>query len=195
MRFCFVQVAFNPSGTALLSCSNDSTILFYDLKLGQLKFTLAGLAPMNDAVFRCVCVRMCGSTFTTLINVHEKFHCLVYLSSVCLFASPPSNTHTHTHARTHAHTCTYTLARLLDSPDGSVIAGVDEEGHLSLWDVASGDLFTKVQKHDCPATHVVFDAQGSTVATADDNGTILIWHLSPMEGAAVGPDKGRCVIS
>eukprot|EP00043_Microstomoeca_roanoka_P007601 m.73382 g.73382 ORF g.73382 m.73382 type:complete len:95 (-) comp13890_c2_seq3:73-357(-) len=83
----------------------------------------------------------------------------------------------------------------LENPDGSVIAGVDDAGHLSLWDVATGELFTSIRKHEVAVNHVAFASDGSMVCTGDQNGTILVWYLSPVEGALIDADKGKCVLS
>eukprot|EP01147_Barroeca_monosierra_P001385 gene1385-4560_t len=129
-----LKIHFTPRGDGLLSCSNDTSLLYYDLKLGQLKYKITGPKPMNDAVF---------------------------------------------------------------SPDGSVIAGVDDGGNLSLWDSSTGEMFTTVCKHEASVSHVRFDRNGSMVCTADDIGTIMLWYLSPIDSSSSNTtgDKGRCAIS
>jgi len=68
------------------------------------------------------------------------------------------------------------ISRLAFSKDGRRLAGADEDGTISIWNVASGRI-EKTLTALTEITALVFAPNGETLATAAQDNTIAIWNL------------------
>ena len=70
------------------------------------------------------------------------------------------------------------------SPDGKILASVDWDGTIKLWDVASGTLKTTLDGHTGWGYSIAFSPDGTTIANVgrDDltkvNDTIKLWDVA-----------------
>lgn len=68
------------------------------------------------------------------------------------------------------------VSRLTFSKDGSMLAGADEDGIITIWKVASGHI-EKTIRSLTEITALVFAPSGETLATAASDNTISVWSL------------------
>ena len=68
------------------------------------------------------------------------------------------------------------------SPDGSILAGVDRDGWLALWDPASGEITSAVQAHNGAGFGLAFSPDGQRLATVSRSDfAIKIWNSRTLE--------------
>ena len=66
---------------------------------------------------------------------------------------------------------------LLFSPDGKILAcGAGQ--HVRLWDTTTGELITTFKAHIGFIEYLAFSTDGSTLASASDDGTIKYWNIN-----------------
>ena len=64
------------------------------------------------------------------------------------------------------------------SPDGAFLLSGNNDGSLSLWSTASGELSPQVRGHDVTVFSVAFSADGAWAASAAWDQTIRLWRIS-----------------
>ena len=64
---------------------------------------------------------------------------------------------------------------LVFSPDDSVIVRGLAAGRIQLWDVTTGDKLTTLDGHTATVRTLEFSADGKTLVSAAEDGTILLW--------------------
>ena len=67
----------------------------------------------------------------------------------------------------------YGLAKF--SPSGDLIAEGGLDGNLYIWDADSGDLLTELTGHSGTVNELAFSADGTRIATAAEDGNVLLW--------------------
>jgi hypothetical protein len=67
------------------------------------------------------------------------------------------------------------VSSLACSPDGKLLVSGGYDGSVRMWDVATGDEVSEFKGHDRQVTAIGFSADGTTLATADKQGNILVW--------------------
>lgn len=63
------------------------------------------------------------------------------------------------------------------SPDGSLLAAAYNDGHLRLWDLASGALLADLAAHIRPAAAIAFSPDGRLLASGGLDGEIHFWAI------------------
>jgi WD40 repeat protein len=94
------------------------------------------------------------------------------------------------------------------SADGKLLATAASDGVI-IWEVPSGRIVHRlVQTHPVQVNSVAFDPEGTSLASADDNGTVAIWdvtsgqmktsftlHGSPISKVAFSPGQGSGLLA
>jgi WD40 repeat protein len=82
------------------------------------------------------------------------------------------------------------------SSDGKRVAAGMNDGRVTVWDVASGDILVPFAGHDGLVTSVVFTADGKKLVSTAQDGTALVWEIpdkpvstGPMETEVTGFDE------
>ena len=73
------------------------------------------------------------------------------------------------------------------SPDGSILVSGSRGGSIQLRDTATGKIISTLPGHTSYISVLVFSADQATLATAGEDGTILLWNWDEvLEGTKVG---------
>jgi WD40 repeat protein len=67
------------------------------------------------------------------------------------------------------------VVSLAASPDGRRIAGGDMDGHILVWEVASGRLLTTWDAHAFTVWSLAFSPDGTLLASGGFDGTVRLW--------------------
>ncbi len=67
------------------------------------------------------------------------------------------------------------VVSLAVSPDGQLLAAGDQDGHLMVWKLASGELVFKNDDHIFSVWSVAFSPDGSLLASGGFDGTVRLW--------------------
>jgi WD40 repeat protein len=67
------------------------------------------------------------------------------------------------------------------SPDGSRLVAAVADGHLKLWEPATGQDLLRLHDHQERATCVQFSPDGRRLVSGGSNGNILLRNGSPLE--------------
>ncbi len=68
------------------------------------------------------------------------------------------------------------------SPDGQTLAGVDRDGWLALWNLATGELIKSVQAHTGASFGLAFSPDGTRLATVDRREfAVKIWNPQTLD--------------
>jgi len=78
-----------------------------------------------------------------------------------------------------ARTDSTRVLRLAWHPDGTLLVGGDEEGHVYLWQASDGRLLRRLEGHHGAVTSVAFSPDGSRLASGGgrrDRGELFVWN-------------------
>ncbi len=157
------SVAFNPSGTELLTASGDHTLRSFDTKTWQQKFVLNG-------------------------HTDEVWDARYAPNGAYVVSGAWDNTARVWDLRTQQPV--YTIpAHVSDvwgtafSPDGQLIATCGGDRKVRLWDMTTGLLVQDVsgEQHTAEVENVCFSPDGRTLASVSRDGSCKIWAVPGTE--------------
>ncbi len=157
------SVAFNPSGTELLTASGDHTLRGFDTQTWQQKFILNG-------------------------HTDEVWDARYSPNGMFVVSGAWDNTARMWDLRTLKPT--YTIpAHVSDvwgtafSPDGQLIATCGGDRKVRLWDVATGLLVRDVsgELHTAEVENVCFSPDGRNLASVSRDGSCKVWNVPGTE--------------
>jgi WD40 repeat protein len=64
------------------------------------------------------------------------------------------------------------------SPDGKILTAEDEDGHLKLWELATGKEWASLKGDTVDVWSVVFSPDGRILASGTEDGTIQLWEVA-----------------
>jgi WD40 repeat protein len=164
-------LAFSPDGKTLASGSSDATIKLWDVATGKEQATLKG----HKAGVICVAFSPDGKTLASGSNRDDT---TIKLWDVATGKEQ---------ATLKGHK---TGSGVTFSPDGKRLVswggGARDTGTIKLWDVATGKEQATLWGHRSTVASVAFSPDGNTLASGDNDMTIMLWDVSP-----VSPGSGK----
>ena len=155
-------LAFLPTGTGLVSSSNDSTSRVWDVATGA-----SGASFSSGRGGYCVAVSPAGATVATGGNADQ--------SARLWSADGGRNTATLT-----GHTAW--VRAVAFSPDGTTLATGSFDTTARLWDAHTGKAKAVLQGHTKVVYDLAFSPDGRTLATAGGDGTVRLWDVATGRG-------------
>ncbi|MFN0125574.1 MAG: protein kinase domain-containing protein [Verrucomicrobiales bacterium] len=179
---------FDPSGTRIVTASDDGTARVWVAATGELITTLHG---HREAVLRAA-FSPDGSKISTVSG--DRSACLWDATSGRLIATLSG----------HGGA----VRRVRFSPDGTRIATAALDNTVGVWDTTTGLLTTKLADHRDNLQDVQFSPDGGLVVTASNDGAARVWetttgrliltlvgHEAEVSSARFSPDGTRIVTS
>ena len=155
------SIVFTSNSQTLASVHGDSTISLWDVETGQHKFTLAKEMANVNSIF-------CSPSGRTLIGLSQDEKISFW------------DVETGERKSTLAEEMASVKLNVL-SPDRTRLASVGLDGRIRVWDVETGNHKSTLRgpkEHMRRITTVVFSADGSTLASGSEDGTVLLWELT-----------------
>ena len=149
------SVAFSPDGTTLASASRDETVRLWDVDSGQHKATLRE-----------------HTHFVTSVEFSPDGKILFSESRDLALLWDVDSGQRKATLQGHCG------SSAVFSPDGHTLACWSSK-EIRLWDVDSGQRKATLQGHTNFITSMAFSPDGTTLASASGDGTILLWDMSP----------------
>jgi WD40 repeat protein/serine/threonine protein kinase len=146
-------VAFSPDGRRIYAASNRDTLTILDSATGKHLGSITGLGEIVDG--------LAVSPDGRLLAICQKVKLSVWLAdgSRELWQVPANPD------RCAAF-----------SPDGKWIATGDQDGEVSLWEVASaGRVHRTLRSHSASVSGVSFHPDGSRLVSSSKDGTVKVW--------------------
>ena len=191
------SVAFSPDGQTLATGSEDNEIHLWDVGSGTLRNTLEHNDWVNSVAFspdgqtlasgssdRTVRLWNVGSgTLRDTLTEHTDWVSSVAFSPNGQTLATGSGDDTvrlwdvATATRLNKLEHTQSVFSVAFSPNGQTLASGSWR-NVSLWDVGSGTL-RNTFKHTDWVDSVAFSPDGATLASGGDDGTVILWQLTP----------------
>ena len=200
------SVAFGPDGRTLASGSADGSIRIWDVVSGETLYILVGRATEVT----CVAFRPGGRTVASGsldgririwdAAIGEHLRTLPdIMHKVSIVFSPDgqalaSGGWWSEHIRVWDTTTDALLLQIPDpsgqainsmafSPDGRMLA-IGNVYRTYIWDIDTGEPLHELGEHARPVHSVSFSPDGRTLASGIENGTVLLWEITPLPVAA-----------
>ena len=189
------DAAFSPDGMHILTGSgtsfddraNDTRLLWWDWRTGEVLYTLEGHSDSvtSVAISADGKIAVSGSRDESLILWSlERFEIVRRLEGN-----------------------TDWVWSVAISPDGSRILSTARDGAVIVWDAATGEIVRHLDGHVDWDNRGVFSADGTQVVTGGDDGKVILWdiesgeirrtfggHEGPVHEVAISPD-GKTILS
>ncbi|KAI4902314.1 hypothetical protein NFI96_032260 [Prochilodus magdalenae] len=206
------RTAFLTDSSGLLSCSEDSTVRYWDLS----SFTNAALYRGHAYPVWDVDVSPCSLYFCTasqdrtarLWTFQRTYPLRVYAGHLadvdCVKFHPNSN-----YIATGSTDKTVRLwstqqgnsvrlftghrgpvLSLAFSPNGKYLASAGEDQRVKLWDLASGTLFKDLRGHADSVTSLSFSPDSALVASAALDNSVRVWDIRNTHGGVAAAADG-----
>ncbi|CAD8136770.1 unnamed protein product [Paramecium octaurelia] len=157
------QVCFSSDGKSLASCSDDNSIILWDVQTGKKKFRSRGKWEVKQLCF--------SPNNNTLVFSSQEFLYLLNLRTGKQKVRLGLEGHTKK------------VMSINFSPDGTILAssGGSENGGgdytIHLWDVKTGQQKAKLDGHSSSVMSVNFSPDGTTVASGSSDNSIRLWDV------------------
>ncbi len=176
-------LAFSPDGTWLAAGQTDGLTLVWDLKTGKSQTLTAPGSRSADysSIYTSVAFSPDGKLLVTCANAGDSvfvWDVQTWQQRNILSASSPES--------------------VAFSPDGSVLAVASSANMSSMsgnsvllpvlvFDVQTGEELAVLQAHMRYVRSVAFSADGTVLASASDDGTVVLWSIPPAAVQAATP--------
>ena len=192
------SVAFSPDGATLASGSSDRTIRLWNATTGQYKVTLEGHSEnINSVAFspdgatlasgssdRTIRFwdAIAGFHKQTLTEHTDGVYDVSFIENGKTLASKSNDNTVHLwDAATGQHKDTLTVDNFRNvaiSLDRKMLAGVDWNHRISLWDIATEGEIASLTGHTADIYSVAFSPNSKILASGGNDSTIRLWDLS-----------------
>jgi WD40 repeat protein len=179
------QAAFSPDGRTLVSGGPGRGLRFWDAATGKLMATLRQ-EPGED------CAVALSPDGRTVASFESQQTTLWEVATGSRRAALPSQ---------------LVFSTAAFAPSGRLLATVEVDGRMVVWDLPSGHIKANVQAHTGEAYSVCFSPDGKTLATGGRDGKVRLWrvpegepvrtcagHTDAVSSVAFSPD-GRLLAS
>jgi WD40 repeat protein len=183
------SVAFEPSGTHLVSGGADSTAQVWDATTGGRRFTYLGhRSRLTSVAWEPSGVRIASASADKTVHVWDAANGKFFFS--CTGHTDEVN-------------------RVAWSPDGKRLASAGKDMTVRIWDASNGKLLMTYNGHSTRVWSVAFEPSGTRIASASGdrrqgNNTVMVWnvvtgatelvykgHSQPIFAVAWSPDGTR----
>ncbi len=175
------SVAYNPSGTAIVSAAHDGTVMIWSALTGERMHTLVGHSDaVKCAVFSPDAALVASASWDGTVRLWD-----VTSGAPILFPLQ------------HAGQ----VESVAFSSDGSTLASAARDGMIRIWNVISGELVAEMDNPRSFACSVVFSSDGSLLGSTHSNVAkiwdvktrqatqTLIGHVGQVMRVAFSPDQ------
>ena len=154
---------FSPDGKKLVSGTMGGKVQVWDVETGVALTSFFAEKPPIDDRYRDPIVTLAFSSDSSLLAVGS-------LKQIRLLGSPKKP-----HFKEVSYGEDVWGTALVFSPDNSVIVRSLTAGRIQLWDVTTGNKLTTLDGHTATVKTLGFSADGKTLVSASEDGTILLW--------------------
>ncbi len=192
------SVAFSPDGKTLASGSSDRTIRLWNATTGQYKVTLEGHSEnINSVVFspdgktlasgssdRTIRLwdAITGFHKQTLEEHTDSIYDVSFIEKGKTLASKNNNNTVYLwDATTGQHKDVLTVDNFRNvaiSLDTKMLAGVDRNHRISLWDIATEGEIASLTGHTADIYSVAFSPNSKILASGGSDRTVRLWDIS-----------------
>ena len=157
-------LVFSPDGKKLVSGTKGGKVQVWDAEIGIALTSFFAEEPSIDERYRDPIVTLAYSPDRSLLAVGS-------VKRIRLLGSPKQP-----HFKEVSYGEDVWGRAMVFSPDNSVIVRGLKAGRIQLWDVTTGDKLAVLDGHTTTVRTLEFSADGKTLVSAAEDGTILLWE-------------------
>jgi WD40 repeat protein len=159
------DVAFSPDGTKLATASGETRVRVWDTGTWELQLTLLGPSTQYRLAFSPDGSTLATAPWSINAETWEPLSPIVFWN-----LSDGS--------RAGTSEVTTVALSLAYSNDGSLIfSGADDNFSVRVWRTSDGAKLMELMGHHARVSSIVVHPDGTRIATADDDGVIIVWGV------------------
>jgi WD40 repeat protein len=164
-----ISLAFTPDSKRLASSSDDERIILWDVETGQ---PIGQPLNLNSGIIHSIAFSPDGKILAAGSN--DRTVLLLNVETWQIMEQP---------LRGH----TSFVSTLAFTPDGKTLASSGDDSTIILWDLSSvlnatteaeGPISQVLREHTEAVNRVVFSSDGKILASASNDGTIILWDAA-----------------
>ncbi|RKU33732.1 hypothetical protein C6499_00930 [Candidatus Poribacteria bacterium] len=207
-------LVFSPDGKHIATANQEGHINLWDVETGKSCLTVAHNKPVNSLVFSVDGSFLLTGSADGIVNVWcvksgKNIASLTELGFVSTFQYLPNGdflieTDASVEIWSIHEQCMATLPHPMDnwgwhhvnfSPEGHVLAGMDQNSTITLWDVGTGEPLRTLKRFHGRQMELAFSDEGGCVGLTATENTVTLWDAERIINFTLGHDVTAATVS
>lgn len=205
---------FSPSGRHIATANQEGHVNLWDVETGKSCLTITHDKPVNSLVFSADGSSLSTGSADGIVNIWcvesgkniASLTALGFVSTLQYLSNGDFLIETDAAVQIWSvhKQCMATLLHPMDnwgwhhvnfSPDGQVLAGMDQNGTITSWDMGAGELLRTLKRFHEHHMELAFSEEGSCVGLTATEDTVTLWDAESLIILTPGHDVTAATVS